>query len=183
MITKEEIYKVIPKKILIEVIESFYLQLFNGVHGIDHWTRVLQNGIILCDKNPNLNKNIIIAFSFFHDVGRTREDDEPIHGYNGGRRLLKYKYKINLTKEEIDKCYEACVDHTHTRHHKDPQIAACWDADRLDLYRVGVMPDVDYLNLEESKEEDIIKEAATRSWDKRPDWVIDLIQDLELGYD
>ena len=101
MITKEEIYKVIPKKILIEVIESFYLQLFNGVHGIDHWTRVLQNGIILCDKNPNLNKNIIIAFSFFHDVGRTREDDEPIHGYNGGRRLLKYKYKINLTSDSL----------------------------------------------------------------------------------
>ena len=45
------------------------------------------------------------------------------------------------------------------------------------------MPDVDYLNLEESKEDDIIKEAATRSWDKRPNWVMDLIQDLELGYD
>ncbi len=179
-ITKEDIYNIIPKKILKEIIDNFYLDLDNGVHGIDHWTRVLINGIQLSERNKNINKNIIIAFAFFHDIKRTVEDKEPEHGYNGGRYLLKYKYKINLTKEELNTCYEACVDHTNVKNHTDINIGACWDADRLDLYRVGVMPDLDYLNLEESKNKELIKETTARSWQKRPYWVYDLCLDLDI---
>ncbi|MEZ6235591.1 MAG: hypothetical protein R3B68_15505 [Phycisphaerales bacterium] len=34
----------------------------------------------------------------------------------------------------------ACRDHTHARTHPDPTIATCFDADRLDLARVGTTP-------------------------------------------
>jgi len=33
--------------------------------------------------------------------------------------------------------------HTHEGYHDDVTIQTCWDADRLDLGRVGIIPDPD----------------------------------------
>ncbi|MEQ9460448.1 MAG: hypothetical protein RIG82_05810 [Phycisphaeraceae bacterium] len=46
----------------------------------------------------------------------------------------------------------ACQYHTLKTHSNDPTIWACWDADRLDLGRVGITPSPRYLNTHRAKE-------------------------------
>lgn len=180
MITIDDIYAVIPKKILYEIIVNFELNVFNGVHGIDHWYRVLINGLKLAEKN-GANKKVIIAFAFFHDIKRINEDSDPEHGARAAKLLLKYKYKINLNKEELKKTMDACYGHTSEKFSSDLDIATCWDADRLDLYRVGLVPSPEYLSTDYGKEEDTIKSAQTRSWtlfDKDELKIIDDLKEL-----
>lgn len=178
MITKMDVYKVIPKPVLKKIIHHFELNIDNSLHGIDHWARVLSNGIDIAENN-GANKNVIIAFSFFHDIRRQHEAGDPEHGLRGAKYLQAFKYKINLTKEELNKAMKACAGHTDILHHEDIDIASCWDADRLDLYRVGVKPDPHYLNSDYAKKEETIKQATKKSWDNREEWLLDLIEDLK----
>ncbi|MEO0415706.1 MAG: hypothetical protein AAF226_12240, partial [Verrucomicrobiota bacterium] len=46
----------------------------------------------------------------------------------------------------------ACKWHTDQTHCSDITIGACWDSDRLDLGRVGLIPDSRYLNTILAKE-------------------------------
>jgi uncharacterized protein len=46
----------------------------------------------------------------------------------------------------FDQLVEACTFHTERHHSSDATIATCWDADRLDLGRVGITPREKYLN-------------------------------------
>ena len=57
-----------------------------------------------------------------------------------------------LSEEDFDRLLEACEGHTQITHHKDPAIGACWDADRLDLGRVGIIPHPKYLNTQPARE-------------------------------
>ncbi|MCA9147557.1 MAG: hypothetical protein KDB05_32510, partial [Planctomycetales bacterium] len=59
--------------------------------------------------------------------------------------------------------YEACHGHTNERTHPNVTIQTCWDADRLDLGRVGIMPHSDYLGTEAAKKPEIIKWADGRA--------------------
>jgi uncharacterized protein len=38
------------------------------------------------------------------------------------------------------------MHHSEGAVHADPTVQTCWDADRLDLGRVGVMPDAKFLS-------------------------------------
>lgn len=178
MITKEEIYDVIPKPVLQKIINRFELDINGGIHGIDHWSRVLINALKIAEKN-NANKKILIVFSFFHDIRREHESGDPEHGLRGAKYLQTFKYKININKNELKKAMIACEGHTSVLHHEDIDIATCWDADRLDLYRVGVKPDPEYLNTEFAKNAINISHATARSWFNREEWVIDLFNDLK----
>ena len=46
---------------------------------------------------------------------------------------------------------EACRDHTSGPHHGDPTIGTCWDADRLDLGRVGIIPQEEFMSTQLGK--------------------------------
>ena len=45
---------------------------------------------------------------------------------------------LDITQEQFDKLYHACRMHTHERATDDATINTCYDADRLDLGRVGI---------------------------------------------
>ena len=45
-----------------------------------------------------------------------------------------------LDDARFDLLYEACRLHTDGHTAGDPTLLACWDADRLDLGRVGITP-------------------------------------------
>ena len=46
---------------------------------------------------------------------------------------------------------------------RDVTIQACWDADRLDLGRVGERPNPTYLGTKAARDPEFIKEALLRS--------------------
>ena len=48
---------------------------------------------------------------------------------------------VHLDDARFELLFEACRLHTDGHTAGDPTLLACWDADRLDLGRVGITPD------------------------------------------
>ena len=58
---------------------------------------------------------------------------------------------LGLTKTQLKPLILACKDHTHCYNSNCPTINTCWDADRLDIGRVGIIPNSKYMVIEEAK--------------------------------
>ncbi|MGC3969149.1 MAG: hypothetical protein QM775_17825 [Pirellulales bacterium] len=77
---------------------------------------------------------------------RESEGHDPQHGLRGGELARSLRGTlVHLDDERFELLYEACRLHTAGLTDAEPTIQACWDADRLDLGRVGVMPRRDRL--------------------------------------
>ena len=178
MVCKESIYKIIPKEVLSEIFNDFELDIDEGEHGFSHWARVIHNGLEISQENE-ANPNVIIAFGMFHDIKRENEYEDPEHGFRGGELLMSYKGRVNLTLQELETARIACSGHTSELYSRDLDVGTCWDADRLDLYRVGKLPDVKYLNNDYSKRKEVIDEASDRAEEGYiPDWALDIYDEL-----
>jgi len=90
---------------------------------------------------------VVRLYSLFHDSKRENEFSDPDHGRRGAayaRELREIHFRI--TDMQFDLLETACTWHTETTHHHDPTIGTCWDADRIDLGRVGIIPQEKYMN-------------------------------------
>ena len=58
---------------------------------------------------------------------------------------------FELPDQEFRLLRRACAGDTHERTHANITIQTCWDADRLDLGRVGVTPRPSHLGTETAK--------------------------------
>lgn len=111
-----------------------------GVHGLTHWARVLDNGRRIAEAT-GADTKVVDLFALLHDSRRVTDGHDPGHGARGGllaRQL--YESAFELTDRQLEQLVEACDGHTDRRTHADATIASCWDADRLDLGRVGMAP-------------------------------------------
>jgi uncharacterized protein len=177
-ITKEKIYGIIPKEIIKEIFDDFDLDLEDGIHGIYHWARVIENGLEISQHN-NANMNVIIAFGLFHDCQRENDSEDPDHGFRGGEFLEQFRGKLNLTNEEFDKAKKACAGHTNVLHDNDLDISTCWDADRLDLFRVGIYPEAEYLNNDIAKNDSFIESRSELAeYEENFHWMTCIIEDF-----
>ena len=177
-ITKDTIFEVVPKDVIKDIFEEFELELEDGIHGAYHWARVIENGWEIAQDN-GANMKVIVAFGFFHDCKRENDGDDPDHGFRGGEFMEKYRHRLNLTDEEFRKAQIACAGHTDVLHDNDLDIGTCWDSDRLDLLRVGIMPDPDYLNNEISKNPDFIEvRSEYAEYDEEMAWMFEIIEDI-----
>ena len=166
---------------LIDVIRKQYLLPWNGVHGIGHWARVRENGIYIASKLADVNARVVELFAIFHDAARINEGTDLGHGCRGGElaRALRGKH-FEATDQEFEQLYEACLYHTDGRTDAEITVQACWDADRLDLGRVGLVPDLRFLCTSVAKDSDVIAWALQRA-QKRvfpqfaiEEWFVDL---------
>ena len=115
-------------------------------HGPDHWRRVEANGLFLSNAT-GADITVVRLFALFHDSRRETEFTDPNHGrrgaiYAGELRNIHFQ----ITDVQFDLLETACIWHTETTHHQDPTIGTCWDADRLDLGRVGIITDPKYMS-------------------------------------
>lgn len=115
-------------------------------HGPGHWKRVEQNGLLLAPSS-GADLAVVRLFAIFHDSKRENEFSDPDHGKRGAAyaRELQGTY-FQITDEQFDLLEFACTWHTETIHSNSSTIGTCWDADRLDLGRVGIVPDAKYMN-------------------------------------
>lgn len=111
-----------------------------GTHGVAHWARVLQNGLRVAAAT-GADREVVSLFALFHDSRRVNEHCDTNHGLRGGdfARSLRGTL-IHLDDARFEMLHEACRLHTDGLTTGDPTVLACWDADRLDLGRVGVTP-------------------------------------------
>ncbi|MEM7012190.1 MAG: hypothetical protein AAF585_11960, partial [Verrucomicrobiota bacterium] len=121
-------------------------------HGIDHWRRVHRNARILATRTA-ADEPVIELFAAYHDSCRINDASDPGHGKRGGFLAESQRGELyELSDEQFRQLQYACDWHTDEHHHDDPTIYTCWDADRLDLGRVGIVTSPGYLNSEFAKE-------------------------------
>ena len=136
---------------LIEVIRAQYRLDWHGTHGWPHWVNVNKHGQHIALYH-DLNPKVIQLFAVFHDACRENEFDDEGHGQRGADLAFKLRGQcFTLDDRDFDALYAACAGHTDGKVTSDPLIGACWDADRLDLGRVGIKPNVRYLSTEAGK--------------------------------
>jgi uncharacterized protein len=152
----------ISKQLILELKDAYRLD-WHGVHGVAHWARVRHIGLKL-SKETGANPRVIEAFAFLHDSQRHNDKFDPEHGLRAchlaGHLLGR---SLHLSAIEFDLLVEACQFHTFGHIDADITIQTCWDADRLDLRRVGIMPRADLLCTLAAKKQEMIQWAYDRS--------------------
>lgn len=124
---------------------------FNSlIHGINHWKTVERNALYLSQFNK-ADKEVLSYFAYFHDCMRENEYRDKGHGPRAAVFAMKHRDLIPLNDIQFKQLTDACKGHTYGTRPECITINTCWDADRLDLLRVGVMPDANRLHNEEAK--------------------------------
>jgi len=114
-----------------------------SVHGIAHWDRVAKNADLLNTSDVDLL--VVKVFAYIHDVERDDDSYDLQHGPRAAALVdeIRDTELAFLNDGEIRQLKKACELHTTTWRTEDATVNACFDADRLDLGRVGIMPDPD----------------------------------------
>lgn len=127
------------EKLAAEVADQFHLNALSD-HGLLHWRRVYALGKHL-STFAECDMEVVALFSLIHDSQRIDESDDPLHGSRAAQyaRKLYAQDRLGISQLQLEQLVYACT------HHSDPHadsddvtIQVCWDADRLDLYRVGI---------------------------------------------
>ena len=102
--------------------------------------RVLYNGRLLAGME-NANLRVVELFCLLHDTQRHNEYRDPSHGRRAARyaRSLRSDW-FDISDEEMDLLTEALKYHSDGDTEADITVQVCWDADRLDLGRMGIKP-------------------------------------------
>lgn len=123
-----------------------------SVHGPDHWRRVERNGLLLATRT-GADIAVVRLFALFHDSRRENDGWDDGHGARGAEYAASLRGTVfHLADDRFELLHYACVWHTDGEHHADPTIGTCWDADRLDLGRVGIIPDPAFMSTEFGRE-------------------------------
>lgn len=124
-----------------------------SIHGPQHWERVCRYGLLIAE-DSGADVQVVQLFALFHDSRRESDGHDPGHGFRGAQyaQQMWQAGRFELTQLQFDQLFDACRWHTDQQFHDDVTIATCWDADRLDLGRVAIRPDPQYLNTEFAKQ-------------------------------
>lgn len=127
-------------------------QIAYSVHGLDHWQRVERNGLYLAEREGGITE-VVSLFALFHDSQRLNDFEDPEHGSRGADLAVEFYQngRLGITELQLDLLVFACKHHTDITHHDDLTLRCCWDGDRLDLTRIGVLPDPMMLNTKSAK--------------------------------
>ena len=160
----------LPESLQERILDRFRLS-HAGFHGPQHWERVRENGLLLA-RHTSADVSVVEAFSWLHDSCRDDEGRDPAHGNRATDFVMELHFEghLELSDEQCDLLVEACRYHSHGRTEADITVQVCWDADRLDLGRVGTRPDPDYLCTAVAKQKKTIRWAYARSRGEQGDF-------------
>jgi uncharacterized protein len=148
---------------MVAIILDDYALSVDGDHGVAHWARVLENGMQL-SRETGANHEIVRLFAILHDARRINEISDPRHGQRAADYAVKLRGRFfELSDADFSLLYQACAGHTCERTHPDVSVQTCFDADRLDLGRVGVMPDPSRLCTPAAKTKALLQWADGRA--------------------
>lgn len=154
------------EKVAIECARQFRLPV-DSMHGLPHWRRVLEIGLYL-SRNTGADIFVVALFSCLHDSQRENDADNPMHGKRAAEYAQKLfdQHLLEISEDQFEVLSFACT------YHNDPDAASndvtiqtCWDADRLDLYRLGETPNDNFLYTRAAKAVEAKKFASGLSVD------------------
>jgi uncharacterized protein len=131
-------------------------------HGDLHWQAVAHAGLELAAEVDGCDREIVFLFALFHDAQRENEWDDPGHGARGAKLARRlHGQAFTLPERRLTLLCDACEGHTDVPRSDDPTVGVCFDADRLNLWRVGTVPDPAYLSTGPARSRERISHAAT----------------------
>ena len=157
---------------LLDAIRGEYTLSWNGIHGISHWMRVRENGLRLAAQT-GAQIAVVECFAYLHDARRQNDSRDPGHGSRGAAlaRVLVHDGPhgavLDLNDEQLELLTYACAHHTDGLTEADVTVQTCWDADRLDLGRVGIVPKAERLCTPAAQDAAILEWAWERSQQAR----------------
>ncbi len=148
------------------------------IHGPRHWRRVAANGLALLAETPEADGLLVFLFSLLHDTMRLNDHRDPDHGERAAafaRELNGGLYRVS--SEQMNLLGFALAEHDRGLTSSDATVGACWDADRLNLWRVGIRPEPALLSTQAAKKPARILWAKRAMRTPPPPW-----EDLARGY-
>lgn len=149
--------------ILLRMLRREFRLGWHGIHGVPHWARVRLNGLSLARLN-GARQDVVEYFAVLHDSQRIHDGSDRRHG----ARAADYVRRINddylsLDRSGLDMLVYACEFHSDGLTEADITIQTCWDADRLDLGRVGIRPSPGRLCTDLARDPAVLDPAYRRS--------------------
>ena len=105
-----------------------------------------------------------ILCAFLHDSRRLNDERDPQHGERAATfagTLVGQFFDLEL--DDLALLQAACRGHSDGHITGDITVLTCWDADRLDLGRVGIKPRAERLCTEAAREPAMLEWAYRRS--------------------
>jgi len=125
---------------LLGAIRRQYRLSWTGIHGVGHWARVLDTGLRLASVT-GADSEVVSLFALFHDACRENDAHDRDHGARGaGLASSLVGSRFEGRPDRLGLLLDACTRHTDGIREAEVTVATCWDADRLDLLRVGITP-------------------------------------------
>jgi uncharacterized protein len=114
-----------------------------AIHGARHWVAVARNAVELAERTEGASAYVGVLFALLHDCARESDGDDPEHGARAAGRFIELERLLPhpLPEEDVDRLMWALIHHDQGVTSTDPTIGVCFDADRLELARVGITPD------------------------------------------
>ena len=152
----------IPKELL-ELVRLEFVLSWHSVHGEPHWARVRENGLRLA-RLTGARLRVVELFALLHDSKRLNDGRDPGHGKRAATfaRTLRGSL-VQLPDEDFELLACACEYHTDGWTEAEITVQTCWDADRLDLGRIGIRPKARCLCTSAARQPSMIEWAFLRS--------------------
>jgi uncharacterized protein len=115
-------------------------------------------------RDNGARSDVVECFSLLHDSQRIDDGTDKSHG----ARAADYARRINrellhLDAGGLDQLVYACEYHSDGLTEADITVQTCWDADRLDLGRVGIRPSPSRLCTPNARDSNFLDAAYYRS--------------------
>jgi uncharacterized protein len=124
---------------------------------------VRENGLRLAALN-GARVEVVELFALLHDTQRENEYEDPEHGWRAARFAEELAGDVfQISQDDLKLLVLACERHSDGETEADITVATCWDADRLDLGRVGIGPRPERLCTPAARSREMIAWAYERS--------------------
>jgi uncharacterized protein len=129
--------------------------LKSGIHGERHWQCVAHIAGEVAAVVPGADPVVAFLFGLVHDAMRENDGYDPEHGLRAAAlaRTVQADGLLRLDEQQLELLVLACELHADGLVSDDPTVGVCWDADRLNLWRVGKTPVPDLLSTEPARRE------------------------------
>jgi len=149
------------RRTLLRVVREQFRLDWRGIHGVSHWGRVRGNGLAMARAN-RARADVVELFAFLHDSRRFHDGLDRGHGARGADFTLQLNNELLwLDRPGLEMLTYAVRHHSDGLVEADVTVQTCWDADRLDLGRVGIRPRPDRLCTEVARDP-VLREIAYR---------------------
>jgi len=140
-------------------------------HGEQHWRAVARTGLEIKNADRVVSGRVLFLFALLHDARRFTTEPDPEHGPRAADLAVDLRERafFSLDDARMALLVEACQLHDTGATSHEPTVGACYDADRLQLTRMGITPDPALLSRPVSRVPSFIAKVAafndeTHAW-------------------